>query len=73
MEQGAKEERERLATTYGNPDLRPLAPSTSPFTKRPEAGREAQPWEVGDRSNERVQRATKTILDMQSGQGGRAN
>lgn len=67
--EGATAERERLATQYGNPDLRPLSPSTSPFTKDPARGREAQPWEVSDRSNERVQRATKAILDMQSGTG----
>lgn len=71
--EGATAERERLSSTYGNPDARPLVPSNSPFTKRPDQGREKQPWEVEDRSNDRVQRATKAILDMQSGQGGRAN
>lgn len=67
--EGATAERERLSSTYGNPDARPLVPSNSPFTKRPDQGREKQPWEVEDRSNDRVQRATKAILDMQSGAG----
>lgn len=67
IDQGATAERERLASQYGNPDTRPLTPSNSPFAQRPAAGRDKQPWEVGDRSADRVQHATKTVMDQLAG------
>ena len=68
IEQGAAAERQRLADTYGNPNVRPLSPSASPFTMRPTAGRDKQPWEMqsGNEnrlSDDRVARATKKLLE----------
>lgn len=64
--EGAKEKEAELVSRFGNPDTRPLTPSTSPFTKRAEANRDKQPWETGlageDGSNDRVRRATQTFL-----------
>lgn len=61
-----KEERDKvvkeLADKYGNPDARPPVPSTSPFTQRPEGGRDKQPWEASEKSNERVQRVTQKLI-----------
>lgn len=63
--------RTELASQYGNPDLRPLAPSNSPFTPRPQSGRTKQPWvtedgraqeNVIDRSGERVSRVVTKVL-----------
>jgi hypothetical protein len=69
-----KEERERVqtefASKYGSPETRPLVESKSPFTPRPAANREKQPWETGytgeDGSNDRVRRATQTFLKSQT-------
>jgi hypothetical protein len=63
--EGATAERQRLADTYGNPNVRPLAPSNSPFTMRPAANRDKQPWEIGENKlvNDRVERATKKLLE----------
>jgi hypothetical protein len=61
--EGAKEKETELVSRYGNPDTRPLAPSSSPFTKRPAgSGRDKQPWEAGDRSDQRVMEATKKVV-----------
>jgi hypothetical protein len=65
-EEGAAAERTRLADTYGNPAMRPLVPSVSPFTKRAETGRDKQPWETNDLSGERVARVTKKIVEQQT-------
>ncbi len=56
-----------MASRYGNPMTRPLTPSTSPFTKviRPDDGK--QPWERGDNSSNRVQRATEAVIKKQQG------
>lgn len=66
-EEGAKVAREEFASRYGNPDTRPLVPSVSPFAPRPTTGREKQPWEAGDRSIDRVQRATRHVIEQQAG------
>jgi hypothetical protein len=74
-----KEEADRvraeMASQYGNPETRPLQPSSSPFTFRKETGRDKQPWEVGldgeSGSNDRVQRAIQRHYSRES--GGRAN
>jgi hypothetical protein len=58
--------REEFANTYGNPGARPPVSSTSPFAARPTSGRDKQPWEVGDRAVDRVQRATKLVVERQS-------
>ena len=65
-EEGAAAEREKLATQYGNPDLRPPVPSRNPFAAPPGRDATKQPWEDGDRSAARVQRATKAVLDQQA-------
>jgi len=73
-EEGAATERTRLADQYGNPELRPLMSSRSPLAPRPNTGREKQPWESGDRSNDRVAAATKKVMEATSGPGyGRTN
>jgi hypothetical protein len=58
-----------FASKYGNPDLRPLQPSTSFLTPRPAANREKAPWETGldgeGGSNDRVRRATANALKTQ--------
>lgn len=65
IKQGADSEREKYISQYGNPDTRPLVPSTSPFTQRPATGRDKQPWETNtDPSNDRVRRATAKIMEM---------
>jgi len=66
VEQGKTAERERLTSLYGNPDARPLQPSTSPFAVRKETGRDKQPWEVGEANLERdrVTRATKHVVEI---------
>ena len=63
-DEGAAAARAELASTYGNPETRPMAPSTNPFAARPSSGRDKQPWEMGDQSGARVQRATKAVLDQ---------
>lgn len=55
--------RMEFADTYGNPGARPLVSSNSPFAPRPAAGRDKQPWEAGDRSNDRVRRATASVVE----------
>lgn len=69
-EEGAAAARSELASQYGNPDTRPLSTSQSPFAPRPAASREKQPWESGtdgdNGSNDRVQRATKSLIERQA-------
>lgn len=66
-EEGATAERQRLADQYGNPNTRPLAPSSSPFTPRPATGRDKMPWDAPGSSealsNDRVARATKKVME----------
>lgn len=56
------------AGKYGDPNLRPLVPSSSPFTTRAadttRAGK--QPWEVGSNalSRDRVQKATTAVMQQ---------
>jgi hypothetical protein len=74
-EEGAAAVRQEFADRMGNPDARPLLPSRSPLAPRADTGREKQPWEMGDRQNDRVQRATRKVVDQALGGGnyGRAN
>jgi len=64
--QGAAAEREKIVSQYGNPDARPLQPSTSPFAIRKETGRDKQPWEAGETNLERdrTTRATKHVVEI---------
>ena len=68
--EGAKEKETELVSRFGNPDTRPLTPSTSPFTRRPEAAgiRAKQPWDQPDGalSNDRVLRATQHLVKTQT-------
>lgn len=58
---------------YANPETRPLAPSSSPFTHRAQTGRDKQPWErTDDASRDRVARATQKVLQTAAG-GGQTN
>jgi hypothetical protein len=68
-----KEEREKvtleLTARFGNPDIRPMEPSRSPFVERPQGNprQGKQPWELGENfadklSDERVRRGTQTVL-----------
>lgn len=63
-DEGAAAERARYAD-QANPNMRPFAPSASPFTPRPAANREKQPWEIGSEAlaGDRVARATKKVLE----------
>jgi hypothetical protein len=63
------EERELMASKYGNPDTRPYVPSRHPFTPRKDNDRERQPWDSRDgsfldRSGDRVSQATKKVLQQ---------
>lgn len=63
--QGEKQAQEKFVSLYGNPDTRPLSPSTSPFAIRKDTGRDAQPWErKDDASTDRVTRATKHVVEL---------
>ncbi len=67
-ELGAKEKETELASKFGNPEMRPLTPSYSPFTKKPsDPLREKQPWQHADGklAEDRVQRATKNLMEKQ--------
>jgi hypothetical protein len=68
-----KEEREKVlaevTSKYGNPDVRPLESSRSPFVERPQGNirQGKQPWELGENfqqqlSDERVRRGTSTVM-----------
>lgn len=61
IKQGRDAAVKELADKYGNPDVRPAMPSTSPFAARPDGGRDKSPWEVSDRSSERVQRISQKL------------
>jgi hypothetical protein len=64
--EGYEKAREEFANTYGNPGARPPVSSNSPFTPRPTSGRDKQPWEAGDRANDRVRRATNLVVERQT-------
>lgn len=66
-EEGAATAREEFASKYGNPETRPLVPSTSPFSQRPESIRGKQPWETPEATleSDRVRRVSKLVLDKQ--------
>jgi len=65
------EVRTELASQYGNPDVRPLVTSSSPFATRKDTGRDKQPWETGfageGGSNDRVQRALQKQVQRSNG------
>lgn len=67
--EGAKEKETELISRGFNPDTRPLMPSTSPFTKRPDPTgiRAKQPWDHADGtlSNDRVRRVTEKLVKEQ--------
>jgi hypothetical protein len=56
----------KLASQYGNPDLRPLEPSRSFLIPSKDRGRDKAPWELGtdgdSGSNDRVRRATANAM-----------
>jgi len=63
--EGAKEAETRFVSQYGNPDTRPLSPSSDPFAKRPAVGREKQPWELNENElrKDRITRATQHFVE----------
>jgi len=60
--EGADAKAAELASRYGDPNQRPLVASTSPFTQKQGDIERKQPWDTGDRSNERVQKATAKVV-----------
>ena len=62
--EGAKEKETELVSKFGNPDTRPLSASRSPFAARPQAGRDKQPWEAPDRSDERVRTVAQKLVSQ---------
>lgn len=60
--EGADAKATELASRYGDPNQRPLVASNNPFVPRADSGRDKQPWDVPDRSNERVQKATAKVV-----------
>ena len=60
--EGAKEKETELVSRFANPETRPMTTSNSPFAARPATGRDKQPWESGDKSAERVERATRRVI-----------
>lgn len=63
-DEGASAERAKYAD-QSNPNLRTLVPSHSPFTPRPDrADGNKQPWDLPNRSNDRVRRATLKVLEQ---------
>lgn len=62
--------RGQWVSEYGNPNTRPLVPSTNTFTTRKDDNlRAKQPWEHNDSklSNDRVERATKKLVEQTFG------
>jgi hypothetical protein len=69
-QEGAKEKEAQMASLYGNPEMRPLVPSKSPFTPRKDdALRSDQPWNKSEvqLQNDRVQRVAQKLIERQSG------
>jgi hypothetical protein len=68
--EGAKEKETELVSRFGNPETRTLVPSKSPFVPRKEDPLRAdnQPWNKTESqlSNDRVERATKRLIEKQS-------
>lgn len=75
-DEGAASARAELASHYGNPETRPLATSSSPWTPRSDRGRDKQPWERDENAaaRDRVQHATtKVVESMTQNVGTRTN
>ncbi len=72
-QEGAKEAETKLASIYGNPEMRPMVPSKSPFTPRKDDTLRAdnQPWNKSESqlSNDRVTRAAQKLHERQSNGG----
>lgn len=69
--EGADAATQAFADRYGNPDTRPMVPSISPLAPRPAgSGRETMPWDSGDKSNDRVRKATSAVIAQQTQQPG---
>ena len=68
--EGAKEKETELISRLGNPDMRPLVPSKSPFAVRPDDKLRAdnQPWNKSETQlqNDRIARATQKLAEKQS-------
>ena len=68
--EGAKEKETELISRLGNPDMRPLVPSKSPFTVRPDdkLRSDNQPWNKSEvqLQNDRVTRATQRLAERQA-------
>jgi hypothetical protein len=68
--EGAKEAETKLASLYGNPEMRPMVPSKSPFTVRKDDPMRAdnQPWNKSESqlSNDRVTRAAQKLIERQN-------
>jgi hypothetical protein len=62
MAEGAAAKETELVSKFANPETRPMTPSNSPFAARPATGRDKMPWESGDKSAERVERATRKVI-----------
>jgi len=72
-DEGAAAAREEFASKFGNPDTRPLMPSSHALAPRPATGRDKQPWEAdaGTLERDRVTRAAKHVVETIS--AGRPN
>lgn len=66
----ASEERAKLVKEFGDPNLRPLVPSTNPFVPRVQGDDKKQPWEGGQTSAQL--RASRLERAMQTQMGGKA-
>lgn len=68
--EGAKEKETELISKLGNPDMRPLVPSKSPFAVRPDdkLRSDNQPWNKSETQlqNDRIARATQKLMEKQS-------
>jgi len=68
--EGAKEKETELISRLGNPDMRPLVPSKSPFTVRPDdkLRNDNQPWNKSETQlqNDRVTRAAQKLVERQT-------
>jgi hypothetical protein len=68
--EGAKEKETELVSRLGNPDLRPLQPSKSPFAVRPDDKLRAdnQPWNKSETqlANDRVARGVQKLAERET-------
>src|SRR5580765_486326 len=69
-QEGAKEKETELISRLGNPELRPLVPSKSPFAVRPDDKLRAdnQPWNKSETQlqNDRITRASQKLMERQT-------